>query len=773
MVSVSLFSSPSLLLTARFSAFIVAALVLIWALRFKNSFTPRSSSQEDLIYAVLHPLSMVIGFIVVSGEAILVHRWLPGSSNRKKSVHLSLQGFALGSGIFGIWSKFHSNDGIVANFYSLHSWMGLFCITLFGAQWILGFLSFWHKGEVRGTRVRVLPWHVFVGLYTYALAVITAETGLLEKLTFLQTRGDVMKRSTESMVVNGLGLGLALLSGIVILAAISPKHKPLIIPRNHPGNLRISASIAKKDQGISWVSTELKGPDDYNGWAVVETPTQLKKRRKEGAIVMICIGATALLGVIAFFSLSRKGFKFQFSAPFSRLGSVLPYQTEGNGIAIEIAESEVLQDKAETSEDYLEDVSDTVKQNVLKEPKHNLQGARQLGRIRVPVAADSTQQEALRLLKKLKIIEDSVTEDELCTRREYARWLIRANSQLERSQRHRIVSAAALSGSAVAAFDDVNVNDPDFVQIQCLAEAGIVASKLLDGSTSSDKKDSDGEPVACFSPERFISRQDLISWKAKLEYGVMQGINKEVSTKNIPFLDSRDISSEAVIDLFTDTLADEKSILRRVFGQIKRLQPRKPSTKAQAAVALTSGRMADFIHAELSRLEAENASKETAKLEIKSELLDRGIIRRFWERKIEEERNHGLEIEKDYLDAIHDLEQEKAIQESGLAEILKQKAALDCQKQLLSSLKLEVQEMSEHLEVERANFINERNSLEGVLQDLQLKHEGLLDAKSILEAEIEALRILRSWVDDEARKSQARAKVLGDAGKRWRWDKKS
>ncbi|XP_071926336.1 probable transmembrane ascorbate ferrireductase 4 isoform X2 [Coffea arabica] len=238
MVSVP-FSSLFLQVSARLSACIVALLVVIWALYFKTSFIPRSSSQEDLIYAILHPLLMVIGFILVSGEAILVHRWLPGSRNLKKSVHLCLQGLALGSGVFGIWTKFHSQEGIVANFYSLHSWMGLICITLFGAQekaekkrellhslfmWLLGFLNFWHKGEVRTTRVRVLPWHVFLGLYTYALAVVTAETGLLEKLTFLQTRGDVLRRCTESMVVNGLGLGLALLSGIVILAAVSPKH---------------------------------------------------------------------------------------------------------------------------------------------------------------------------------------------------------------------------------------------------------------------------------------------------------------------------------------------------------------------------------------------------------------------------------------------------------------------------------------------------------------------------------------------------------------------
>lgn len=149
-----------------------------------------------------------------------MHKWLPGSRNMKKLVHLCLQGVALGCGIFGIWTKFHGQDGIVSNFYSLHSWMGLICITMFGGQWVFGFVSFWHRGEVRATRHRVLPWHVFVGLYTYGLAVVTAETGLIEKLTLLQT-----KRCPESTVVNGLGLGLALLGSVVVVAAVSPKHQ--------------------------------------------------------------------------------------------------------------------------------------------------------------------------------------------------------------------------------------------------------------------------------------------------------------------------------------------------------------------------------------------------------------------------------------------------------------------------------------------------------------------------------------------------------------------
>ncbi|KAL0424799.1 UNVERIFIED_CONTAM: putative transmembrane ascorbate ferrireductase 4 [Sesamum radiatum] len=82
-----------------------------------------------------------------------------------------------------------------------------------------------HRGEVRTTRLTVLPWHVFLGLYTYGLAVVTAETGLLEKLTLLQIKGNVLKRCPESAVVNGLGLGLALLSSVVILTAVSPKYQ--------------------------------------------------------------------------------------------------------------------------------------------------------------------------------------------------------------------------------------------------------------------------------------------------------------------------------------------------------------------------------------------------------------------------------------------------------------------------------------------------------------------------------------------------------------------
>lgn len=244
-----------------------------------------------------------------------------------------------------------------------------------------------------------------------------------------------------------------------------------------------------------------------------------------------------------------------------------------------------------------------------------------------------------------------------------------------------------------------------------------------------------------------------------------------MSRKNIGFHDVKAISSDSLSELFVDFLADEKSILRGVFGQCRRLQPNKPCTKGQAAVALTCGRLSEFIRAEISRLEAENIVRQLEMKEAMSELLEGGEIKDLWERKMEEERSQGAEVEQGYRTSVTDLEQEKTFQENYLAEFLKQQAALDCQKQLLSTLNSQVTEMSERFNSERVKLTDELSNVQKTRHDLETHYEALLDAKSILEAEGEALRILRSWVEDEARKSQGRAKVLEEAGRRWKWDR--
>ncbi|XP_072991168.1 transmembrane ascorbate ferrireductase 2-like isoform X2 [Typha latifolia] len=199
----------------------IAAMVLIWSVHFRGGMA-LISDNKDLIFNI-HPVLMVVGFLLLNGEAILAYKTISGTKNFKKVVHLTMQFLALCLGLIGIWAalKFHNDKGI-DNFYSLHSWLGLACILLFGIQWGTGFTTFWYPGGSRNGRVFLLPWHVFFGAYIYALAVATAVTGLLEKATFLQSSNIISRYSSEALLVNFLGISLVVLGGIIILAVVSP-----------------------------------------------------------------------------------------------------------------------------------------------------------------------------------------------------------------------------------------------------------------------------------------------------------------------------------------------------------------------------------------------------------------------------------------------------------------------------------------------------------------------------------------------------------------------
>ncbi|OMO90187.1 hypothetical protein CCACVL1_07479 [Corchorus capsularis] len=515
----------------------------------------------------------------------------------------------------------------------------------------------------------------------------------------------------------------------------SPPSTFLRYPRSSNSRiLRLSASLLQSDLHLSWSPPDPNSLlNDYGGWAVVQVqaPPNPDTNRKGLSSILVkgFVGSSVAVSIaaIAYFSLYRKGFKFQFTSPLNTLSCT---ETKGN-------QTKVI-DHLESDERAAEAIPDseppTITDTVVSASMHKRE------RIVVPVALDSTQLEALSVLKKLKIIEDDVRADELCTRREYARWLVRMSFLFERNPKHRIVPSIALSGSEAAAYDDVGAADPDFESIQALAEAGIMPSKLSSRITGPDG--SKGQEGINFSPDRYISRQDLINWKALVDYDFEPRVIEQISRTKIDYMDLKEISPDLSPGLFIDMLAGERSILRKVFGQSKRFQSNKPSTKAQAAVALTSGRMTEAISNELLKLETESSSRRVEMKEIKSELLEKGDIQRFWDQKLDEERTCGLELEKLYYSALQDLEQEKIVQEKWAAESLKEKAAMDCQRQLVSSLKEEVAEMSERLASERTMYVMEQSKLQDMLHGLQTKQEGIFDSKSILEAEIEALRIL-------------------------------
>ncbi|KAE8684686.1 putative transmembrane ascorbate ferrireductase 2 [Hibiscus syriacus] len=233
----------------RVLGFVITAILFTWTLHYRGGLA-LISDDKDLIFNV-HPVLMVIGLLLLNGEAVLAYKMVPGTKSFKKLVHLTVQCLAFILSIIGVWTalKFHNDRGI-ENFYSLHSWLGLASLFLFGIQvplcyfqfilapfcevmdlnhlvfcfypWAAGFATFWHPGGSRNSRTALLPWHVFFGMYTYALAVATATTGILEKLTFLQTNRVISRYSTEALLVNCLGILIVALGGIVILATVTP-----------------------------------------------------------------------------------------------------------------------------------------------------------------------------------------------------------------------------------------------------------------------------------------------------------------------------------------------------------------------------------------------------------------------------------------------------------------------------------------------------------------------------------------------------------------------
>ena len=138
----------------------------------------------------------------------------------QRTVHLTLQTIALGCGIFGIVVIFKFQDEAnIPDLYTLHSWLGLIAICLFGLQFLLGFFSFVFPGAESHSRPAYTPWHTFGDLVIFFLAICTAEMGLLQKFLLLG-----LLRSQEALIVNFIGLLLFLFAVAVGLSVVLPGY---------------------------------------------------------------------------------------------------------------------------------------------------------------------------------------------------------------------------------------------------------------------------------------------------------------------------------------------------------------------------------------------------------------------------------------------------------------------------------------------------------------------------------------------------------------------
>jgi hypothetical protein len=162
----------------------------------------------------------------------------------------------------------------------------------------------------------------------------------------------------------------------------------------------------------------------------------------------------------------------------------------------------------------------------------------------------------------------------IVTRREYARWLIAANNAMYASNPAKQIRSA--SESTQPAFSDVSSKDADFPEIQGLAEAGLIPSPLSGDSTA-----------VLFRPDAPLTREVLLLWKLPLDTRqALPAANLEAVKETWGFQDAARIDSKALRAVLADFQNGEQSNIRRVFGYTTLFQPKKPVTRAEAAMAL-------------------------------------------------------------------------------------------------------------------------------------------------------------------------------------------
>ncbi|KAG6524201.1 hypothetical protein ZIOFF_014093 [Zingiber officinale] len=222
-------------------ALTVFILVLVWVLHFRGGAARLHSDDANLIFNV-HPLVMSLGFILIIGEAIMAYKIVPADKMLQKFVHLLLHLIALGLGILGIYAAFkYHNAATLPDMVSLHSWLGMLTICLFGlqvtiklkilicavkfmngidgeggdvAQWVFGFVNFWFPGASPAMRGLLVPVHKSAGLVVFLMTVCTAETGLVQM--------DAAP-GAESRVINFTGLFMLLFAFAVSVSVALPK----------------------------------------------------------------------------------------------------------------------------------------------------------------------------------------------------------------------------------------------------------------------------------------------------------------------------------------------------------------------------------------------------------------------------------------------------------------------------------------------------------------------------------------------------------------------
>ncbi len=98
-------------------------------------------------------------------------------------LHVGVMAFAIAS-LISVFYSHNKATKPIPNMYSLHSWIGLSAVILFGLQWVFGFISFLFPKLGDNLRASYLSVHKIWGIAIFLMVCGAALMGITEKAFF-------------------------------------------------------------------------------------------------------------------------------------------------------------------------------------------------------------------------------------------------------------------------------------------------------------------------------------------------------------------------------------------------------------------------------------------------------------------------------------------------------------------------------------------------------------------------------------------------------------
>ncbi|XP_047457176.1 plasma membrane ascorbate-dependent reductase CYBRD1 [Mugil cephalus] len=199
--------------------------VLTWVLHFREGLAWDGGAAEFN----WHPVLIVSGFIFLQGTAIIIYRlpWTWKCSKLvMKLIHAGLNLLAFVFAIVAMVAVFDFHNGAnIPNMYSLHSWLGLTVVVLYGLQLVLGIGMYLIPVTPASWRAAFMPVHVYSGLLLFTSVIAVALMGITEKLIFALQNPKYKDSPPEAAFVNVLGLFLAVFGALILWIATRTSWK--------------------------------------------------------------------------------------------------------------------------------------------------------------------------------------------------------------------------------------------------------------------------------------------------------------------------------------------------------------------------------------------------------------------------------------------------------------------------------------------------------------------------------------------------------------------